>query len=570
MREEYPRPELVRDSYICLNGEWEFCFDFCNGKKERVKEGIVFDMKINVPFCPESKLSGIGYTDFINGCCYKKIVKLLKSKNKRIILNFEAVFYNAEVYINKTLSAVHNGGYTPFSVDITDLAIDGDNEIIVITSGDARNPLQPSGKQCDKLNSFGCFYSRCSGIWQTVWIEYVNETYLQNYKVYPDIANNCTYIDLNVIGNGAKTILLEAKLSGKCVGKEKVLVSGNQIKVKLPLKKIKLWDTENPTLYDLEIKIETKSGCDFAKGYFALREISLGKNGLSINGNKTFMRLVLDQGYYKDGVYTAPTEQHLINDILITKRLGFNGARLHQKTFERRFLYHADRLGYIVWGEYASWGFDFTRDDALQYFLPEWLEVLDRDFNHPSIVLWCPFNETWEYNKKRQNDTFIKQLYEITKRLDATRPCIDTSGGYHVKTDIFDTHCYEQRENVFNDIFADFSDQPFQPFKEQEKYNGEPYMLSEYGGFKWPISNDGWGYGDAPQSEEEFLSRFISFTKTLLSNPRICGLCYTQLYDVEQEQNGIYFYDRTPKFSDKMLDVMAEEMKKISAFEKEK
>ncbi len=568
MREEYPRPELKRDSFISLNGEWDFCFDFTLSKQEQIND-ISFDKIINVPFCPESKLSGINYTQFINGCVYRKFVNLCKQFGKRVILNFEAVYYKACVYLNKRLVFTHLGGYTPFSIDITDYISDGDNEIILFVSGDARNPLEPSGKQSSKLLSEGCFYSRNTGIWQSVWIEYVCDNYLVNYKVYPDVLNGCLYAYLSLSNDTPSTITLTATLNGEIVGSTKIVSNGKTAQGKIDLNKLELWEINSPTLYDLDISIESKSGVDNATGYFGMRELSLDNHGLKINGKRVFMRLVLDQGYYPDGVYTAPTEESLINDILIAKRLGFNGARLHQKTFERRFLYHADRLGYIVWGEYASWGFDFTRDDALQYFLPEWKEVIDRDFNHPSIILWCPFNETWEYNKKRQNDTFIKQLYEITKTLDVTRPVIDTSGGYHVKTDIFDVHCYEQRESVFDDIFANFSDQPFLPFPTLEKYNNEPYMLSEYGGFKWPLSNNGWGYGDSPKSEEEFVKRYLSFTKTLLSNPKICGLCYTQLYDVEQEQNGIYYYDRSPKFNNDVLDLMGDEMGKTAKFEKE-
>lgn len=442
-------------------------------------------------------------------------------------------------------------------------------EIIVFAKGDSRNTLQPSGKQSFNLESKGCFYTRCTGIWQTVWIEQVRATYLINYKCVSDAINNCTYLDLTFSNDKTKTVTIQAFLNGELVGKEIIKCSSKLAKVKLTLTKTKLWDLSSPTLYDLKIDTASEDGNDSVNGYFALRELTLTDKGLKLNGKNIFMRLVLDQGYYKDGVYTAPADDDLINDILISKRIGFNGARLHQKVFERRFLYHADRLGYIVWGEYASWGFDFTREDALQHFLPEWAEVIDRDFNHPSIILWCPFNETWEYHKKRQNDKFIVQLYSITKRLDPTRPVIDTSGGYHVKTDLFDVHCYEQQKDSFSNLFSSFKKEPFLPFKSQEDYHGEPYVLSEYGGFKWPLSNDGWGYGNAPTSEKEFVERYTHFAKTLLSNGKICGLCYTQLYDVEQEQNGIYYYDRSPKFSEKMLDIFYNEMSKISAFEKE-
>ncbi len=568
MREEYPRPELEREHYLCLNGEWDFTFDFGVSKQQNLKD-LTFDKKINVPFCPESSLSGICYKDFINGCVYRKFVNLQKKDGKAVLLHFEAVFYQADVYFNGTHCFTHKGGYTPFTIDVSNLVVNGDNEIILFAKGDSRNGLQPSGKQCSTLKSEGCFYTRCTGIWQTVWIEEVCKTHLVNYKCTGDILNNCTYIDLTLSDDNAKKVIVQAFLEDELVGKEEINCGSRKEKIRLGLTKTALWNTQTPTLYKLKFTVISQDGVDQAKGYFALREVSLTKSGLLLNGEKFFMRLVLDQGYYKDGVYTAPTDQDLMNDILISKRLGFNGARLHQKVFDRRFLYYADKLGYVVWGEYASCGFDFTRADAIQNFLPEWTEVLNRDFNHPSIIVWCPFNETWEFNKQRQNDGLIEQIYSITKQLDTTRPVVDTSGGYHVKTDIFDVHCYEQRIKEFNELFSTFKEQPFLPFKSQEKYNGEPYVLSEYGGFKWPVSNDGWGYGDAPTTEEEFVCRYVSFVKSILSNGKICGLCYTQLYDVEQEQNGIYYFDRTPKFSDEVLDAFRVEMQKISAFEKE-
>jgi hypothetical protein len=273
-----------------------------------------------------------------------------------------------------------------------------------------------------------------------------------------------------------------------------------------------------------------------------------------INKKSVFQRLVLDQGFYPDGIYTAPTEEALIRDIRLSMEAGFNGARLHQKVFEPRFLYHCDRMGYLVWGEQGNWGLDVSAPDGVKNFLPEWLEVLKRDFNHPSIIGWCPFNETWDYEGRRQDNALLEIVYHTTKLFDTTRPCIDTSGNYHVVTDIYDLHDYEQSPEKFKAFYAGFAaggELADSHSDRQTPVKGVPVFISEYGGIKW--DEDGgneksWGYGNAPKTKEEFLARYRGLTDSLLDNPRMCGFCYTQLYDVEQEVNGLYTYARKPKF----------------------
>ncbi len=248
----------------------------------------------------------------------------------------------------------------------------------------------------------------------------------------------------------------------------------------------------------------------------------------------------------------------MINDIQISLDAGFNGARLHEKVFEPRFLYHCDRMGYIVWGEYANWGLNHTELHSLPTFLREWEEALLRDFNHPAIIGWCPFNETWDIAGRKQNDEVIEMVYRTTKLFDTTRPCIDTSGNFHVVTDIFDYHDYIQDVETFakdseklstEGILTDTTSRnPI--FQGKQTYNGEPSFCSEYGGLKWDVENDSnsWGYGDAPKTEEEFVARYKGLTEALLKNTRIIGFCYTQLYDIEQERNGLYTYKREAKF----------------------
>lgn len=569
-RTAYPRPELVRGDWTNLNGEWEFEFDYQDtGKERNVISKERYETKINVPFCPESKLSGIGHKDFIGACWYKKVFSPDELSGDRLILNFEAAYYYTEVFVNGKPVGEHKGGYTPFSFDITDFLISGENTLVVHCSGNSRDRSQPSGKQCYRYDSYGCFYTRTTGIWQTVWLERVPTSALSHIKLIPDIDNSALYACVTLTGSGKKAVTLEASLKGEKVGASSAVTTGNYVYMKLPIEKLSLWSIEAPVLYDLSVKISGGNREDCVSTYFGMRKIELAKDCLKINGKPVFMRLVLDQGFYPDGVYTAPDDGSFEKDIKLSQRVGFNGARLHEKVFERRFLYEADKMGYIVWSEYPNWGFDHTSDKALELYLTEWTESMERDFNHPSVIGWCPLNETWDINGKPQNDSFVRELYLATKRADNTRPVIDTSGNYHVETDIYDIHDYCQDVCAYHRRYDSLGENEiFENRKERQKYGGQPYLISEYGGIRWSDSNGSWGYGEAPKTIEEFTERYTGLTSVLINNKRVCGLCYTQLYDVEQECNGIYNYDRTPKFDEKTLDKFRDAMISKAAIEK--
>lgn len=565
-KDEYPRPQMVRQEWLNLNGEWEFEFDFGKSGKDR---GVVqkenLERNIIVPFCPESELSGIGYKDFINAAWYKRSFEVpAQWKSGRVILNFEAVDYYCEVYINKSHVGSHKGGYTPFSFDITDY-LEENNTITVYVEDDTRTGLQPCGKQSKVYNSSGCDYTRVTGIWQTVWLEYVPKSYIKSYKLTPDVDNSRVHIDVKAVGEGIVTAT--ALFNSKDVGKACAKVAGNETGFYIDLKELHLWQPLDAKLYDLKLEF-----CDDKfDGYFGMRKLTLNNNEMLINDKPVFQRLVLDQGYYPDGIYTAPNDEALAKDIELSLALGFNGARLHQKVFERRFLYHADKMGYIVWGEYGNWGLDHSKAESLGIFTPEWVEAVERDYNSPALIGWCPFNETWDIKGRKQDDEVIRNIYLLTKSLDKTRPVIDTSGNYHVITDIYDIHNYAQDTELFKEYFATQAKggAVYENYPNRQKHEGQPYFVSEYGGIRWnPKSDEGWGYGNAPKTEEEFVKRYISLTDTLLTNPRIFALCYTQLYDVEQEVNGLYYYDRTPKFSNKLLAKMKKSTEQIAAIEK--
>lgn len=551
LRVEHPNPQFERMNWTNLNGEWEFEIDHGNSGIEReFYKRDSFNSKIIVPFCPESKLSGVGYKDFMAAVWYRRTFPITKQQlDGRIILHFGAVDYETVVYINKKEVGRHCGGYTSFAFDITNFVTEGENILTVCAIDDVRNAYHPRGKQSEMYYSHGCDYTRTTGIWQTVWLEYVPKNYIKSVRYYPD-ADNCK-ITVKAELQGSGTLGLFTSYGGKETGKAAVISKGGTVCLEIPLSEKHLWECGNGRLYDVTLRF----GEDEVKSYFGLRSIRFDGTKFLLNDKPVFQRLVLDQGFYPDGIYTAPTEEAFVQDIELSTAAGFNGARLHEKVFEPRFLYHCDRLGYMVWGEYANWGFDHTKIEGLSEFLGEWGEAVERDFNHPSIVAWCPFNETWDLEGHQQDNRILETVYKETKALDSTRPCIDTSGLFHVITDIFDIHDYDQNPETFSARYRKLEQEGICEYFDL-RVNGrqsrcsEPVCISEYGGIQWDetAASNGWGYGEAPKTKQEFLLRLKGLTDALLDNGSIFGFCYTQLYDIEQEINGLYTYERKPKF----------------------
>ncbi|MBY0010992.1 glycoside hydrolase family 2 protein [Paenibacillus typhae] len=562
-RPEYPRPQWVRPGWINLNGRWQFEIDHGKSGRERGLQGSSHDLsgQITVPFCPESKLSGVEYTDFMAAVWYKREFTLPEDwSDGRTLLHFGAVDYKAEVWVNGVSAGSHRGGYTPFSFDITALIVPGNNLITVNAEDDVRSGRQPRGKQSELFHSHGCDYTRTTGIWQTVWLEHVADKHLSDMKIIPDPDNACVHLEVNISGNAAGgRVSASAQFAGAAAGVASALVSGPSVRLTLPLSQVHLWEPGNAKLYDLKLSLQYEGQeCDAVDSYFGLRTVCLDGMAFRINGKSVFQRLVLDQGFYPDGIYTAPSDEDLRRDIEISMGLGFNGARLHEKMFEPRFLYWADQLGYLVWGEHANWGLNITTAEAVSQFLPEWLEGMQRDFNHPALIGWCPFNETWDRDGVKQHNDVLQLVYEVSKQMDPTRPVIDTSGNFHVVTDIFDLHDYDQNPETFRARYEPMKDggEVFNTFPDRQTYAGQPYFISEYGGIWWnpqQLDEKSWGYGDRPASEEAFLARYAGLTDVLLDHPMMFGFCYTQLYDVEQEVNGLYTYDRQPKFAPEVI-----------------
>jgi len=565
-RPEYPRPQFERSQWVNLNGTWSYTFDFSSTGLERnypASEG--FQGYITVPFCPESKLSGVGYTDFINEMWYQRKVEIPSQwTDKNIIIHFGAVDYAATLYVNGKIAGRHYGGTSSFEIDITRYAKAGECVNLVLrVEDDIRSDLQPGGKQSARFDSYGCMYTRTTGIWQTVWMEAVDRNGLKNVYVKPDLDNSYFVFEPSYysLENGLK-LKIDVKDSGKTVASRTVVASQNQTVV-IPVKKVKTWSPESPFLYDIEYQVLDKEGkvIDKVSSYSGMRKIHVEGNRMYLNNKAIFLRFVLDQGFNPDGIWTAPSDEALRHDIEMSMNVGFNGARLHQKVFEERFHYWADKLGYLTWGECSSWGFDVNNEEGARNFISEWEEIVVRDRNHPSIIAWTPFNESWgrkrDVEAARTHDRILTDVYRITHNLDY-RPVNDSSGGYHVLTDLWTYHDYKQNAQDLKERLTLKEDGKVPTFDQAREcaYTGQPYFLDEYGGIKWVIeqySEISWGYGNGPKTVEELYERLEALTDTILGFDYISGYCYTQLTDVEQEQNGIYTYDRREKFDSEVL-----------------
>ena len=542
---------MRRDDWINLNGEWEFAEDYSKSGRARGMSSPdapdkLFPLKINVPFCRESSLSGLGHTDFCDAVWYRKKILLpegWKDADSRVFIRIGACDWQTSVWVNGKLCGVHRGGYVSFSFEITKALTAGENLITILAEDDLRSHRQAAGKQSDRYASHGCSYTRTTGIWQTVILERVPKEYIKSFKFYPDVTGGKLGITAFCDAPDGAELSVLALYEGRTVGKASAFVSGGAAVLTLPLSELHLWEPGEGRLYDIDLSL----GGDTVHSYFGMRSVAVKDGFLYINGKRVFQRLVLDQGFYPDGVYTAPDDRELEGDVLRSTACGFNGARLHQKIFEPRFLFWCDLHGYIVWGEHANWVMNAADPAAWANFIPEWTECLVRDFNHPAIVGWCPLNET----QRDQDQGFVRALADVTRSFDPTRAYIDTSGWNHVEgvSDVLDNHDYEQNPEVFR---ARYEAQLKEGVPADPRHNPFPIFstfVSEYGGIRWaPEDAAGWGYGNAPKTGEEFLERWKGLTLALLENPGIGGLCYTQLTDVEQEMNGLYTYGREAKF----------------------
>ncbi len=583
-RPEYPRPQFARPDWLCLNGEWEFEVDQGDSGLARGLLERPLQNRITVPFCPESKLSGVENLDFLNAVWYRREVTIPADwAGKQVLLHFQAVDYDTTVWVNGQEVGRHRGGFTPFACLLKDIAAPGETITVVVRARDTSYHPQPRGKQSREYGAFGAIYVRTTGIWQTVWLEPVPEYALRRPRITPDVANGVIRLEQPLTASAAglrlRAVLSDAQGEVCRAECRADLDLAPRLDLPIPADRQRLWSIEDPHLYNLEITLLDAAGAvvDQAQSYAGLRSVSIEGKAIKINGKAVFQRLVLDQGYYPDGIMTAPSDDALVQDIVLSQQAGFNGARLHQKVFEERFLYHADRLGYIVWGEFGDWGcvegsLEGENQQPGPSYITEWLEAVERDYSHPAIVGWCPLNETWQAmtDDITALDVVTRGMYLATKALDTTRPVLDASGYAHrvPEADVYDSHDYTQDPDTFAANHAGLAeDKPYTNDLTQWvpalphfmratqwslPYAGQPYFVSEFGGIWWNPNvkegEDSWGYGERPRTIEEFYDRFERLCAILLDDPNMFGYCYTQLTDIYQEQNGIYTYTRGVKF----------------------
>lgn len=566
-RMEYPRPHFERKDWMNLNGEWNFKFDKENiGEKEKWYKESNFDKKIIVPFTYETEASGIGEEEFCPNVWYQKsIIIPSEYKEENIVLHFQAADYITKVWVNGIFVGKNKGGQIAFSFNITDF-LDETNELnIVVKNEDSQSCFQPRGKQRWLEESYECWYVQTTGIWQTVWLEFLNEVHVQAVKITPDIDTESVEFAYEISGNIDQSLVLRTSIYFK----------GQQIKsfdhtVNRPNQtfitniasefhhwRVVLWSPQTPHLYDVEFTLlKNDKVIDYVKSYFGMRKISIENGNVLLNNIPLYQKLILDQGYWRESNLTPPSEKAIIEDIDRTLEMGFNGVRKHMKVEDQRFLYWADKKGLLVWSEMAA-TFEFS-DEAVQNFTEEWLEVVKQHYNHPCIITWTPFNESWGVKNiftDLKQQKFTEGIYHLTKAIDSMRPVIVNDGWEHTISDIITLHDYVEygdeflkryidKEKVVNNHIA------FNSFKHAMakgyKYNGQPIIISEYGGIAIN-SEKGWGYGDQVKDEEVFMYRYESVTQGIKNTPYISGFCYTQLTDVQQEVNGLLNEDRVPK-----------------------
>ncbi len=524
--------------------------------------GDGYDRTIVVPFCPESRLSGIHDRGFQTSLWYHRTVTVPAAwVDRRVLVHFGAVDYEAHIYLDGACVGRHLGGSSSFAVDLGRLDPTRAYHLVVHAVDDPRSRRQASGKQSHRPESHHVVYTRVSGIWQSVWLEAVPERRLVDVQHAADphqgrLALTPRFAGVRAEDSWHARLLADGHTVAEAEG---AAIPGVPLTLETPHPRP--WTPDDPFLYDLVLELRDRDGTvlDRVASYAGLRSLAIDGGRLLLNGSPFYPRLVLDQGYWPEGVWTAPSDAALRRDIELAREAGFNGARLHQKAFEERYHYWADRLGFLTWGESASWGFDERDPEAARRFAREWAELLERDRNHPSIVAWTPFNETDPGLNADAHRRLVEDTVALTRALDPGRPINDCSGWVHVRTDLWTVHAYEQDPEALRRQLAPPPPVPFrnEPAREPA-WQGQPYLVDEFGGIKWvPQGEDeravDWGYGEDPRDEAAFFDRLERQVAVLLSLPHVAGYCYTQLTDVEQERNGLYNEDRSPKFDARRL-----------------
>lgn len=571
MRRAHPRPQFIRESWQLLDGEWGFSFDDKKiGIEKRWFNGFESTHQIKVPFTYETKLSGIFDSSHHQVVWYQKKIQINEKKAKSIL--FEGVDYFSQVWLNGHLIGTHQGAYERFEFELSDFLVEGEN-LIVVRVEDSLACEQPRGKQRWLKDNFGCWYIQTTGIWKSVWIEdHLHSQRLQQVKMTPDFENDQIIFEPLLHDRvAARDTTYELEID---VSFEEVLVNRCRVTLSHEIQQIildtrikedacwgtKVWRPEQPNLYDVTFRLWDHQGqlVDCVDSYFGMRKISIEKGQVLLNNQKLYQRLILDQGYWAESGITPPSIEAMEKDIDQILALGYNGLRKHQKVEDERFLYLCDEKGVLVWSEMAS-TYVFN-DLAVENFTDEWRAIVQQNYNHPSIITWVPFNESWgikgvKSDKKQQQ--FTEMIYHLTKTIDPNRPVITNDGWVHTISDILTLHDYEEFGERFTNRYKDKDkitgneyqfNEEWYAFADGYEYKGQPVIISELGGIAFTSNEkENWGYGSQVSTQDDFLKRFDKIHESIQKIPYLVGYCYTQLTDVEQEINGLLDVNRTSK-----------------------
>lgn len=587
-RKDYPRPRFVRESWKNLNGSWDFAFDDDGvGEKAHWERHFPADRRtIQVPFSYETRRSGIGDETAHPVVWYRREMAPggFVREGQRLLLHFEGVDYRTKVWVNGFFVGEHEGGCCRFGFDVTEAVTGQETAVITVRAEDSQATDQPRGKQRWKKESWGCWYIQTTGIWKTVWMEAVPEVSLASVSIAPDAAEKCLRMEaeLRLPPSAAETdpYTLEAVVTfgGEPVAEETFAAGETgHFTMNLGEGELKLWSPETPNLYEITFFLK-ENGClrDTVRSYFGFRAFEIRGDRLLLNGKPLFLRMVLEQGYWKDSGLTPPDEEALIRDIDLAFRFGYNGLRIHQKIEDERFLYWCDVKGMLVWSEMAAC-YDFS-GRAAERFTAEWMEAVRQNRDHPSVCVWVPFNESWGLpglNGEPRQRAFVNGIYYLTKALDPHRPVVTNDGWEHTLSDIVTIHDYRETGAQLEEAYLDGEQAVLNNkksmswygqrlFADGYRYHGQPVILSEYGGIAMK-RDEGWGYGAFTADEDEFCRRFGSQNEAIRKIPYFTGLCYTQLTDVQQEVNGLVDAERNPKLSPETEAFIAESNRSVGA-----